>query len=328
MDDENRKSSRRRQLKAATIAFNNRHSTMPCVVREISDDGARIEGAGNMVPDTFELLIELDGLEAQCQVAWRRTNEVGVAFLAPPVRKAPRRAQVVDAVRGDKTAAPSLRKKPLVHSPHGVRDIPPPPADVPPPAAEPSIQAPVTAPEPPVPTDASATGAGPAQVHERAAPLSQRRDAPSPQPASPAPPPRPAPAPIRLGLPPAGNRFPKGARFDLKPVSGLPPAAESAFHAAVTAALRARGLAADPGQPAPYSLTGLLSANRAGDTVTFAYLFDVTNRSGRPLHRIAGQETVNLYRERAVWNPIEGELSKRIAAIIADDLASQIGDAT
>lgn len=140
-------------------------------------------------------------------------------------------------------------------------------------------------------------------------------------------PPKPAPAPIRLGLPPAGNRFPRGARFDLKPVSGLPPSAESAFHAAVTAALREMGLAAEPGLPAPYSLTGLLSANRSGDTVTFAYLFDVTNRGGRPLHRIAGQDTANLYRERPVWNPIEGELSKRIATLIAHDLASQIGEA-
>jgi PilZ domain len=104
-----RSNDRRRQLKAGIIAYNNRHSTLPCSVRDISDTGARLEVAAANVPDTFELIVELDGIEVPCAVAWRKVNFVGVKFTAMPVRVEPKRSQVVQAV-GPNTA-PSLRRK-------------------------------------------------------------------------------------------------------------------------------------------------------------------------------------------------------------------------
>ena len=97
-------------LKAGIIAFNNRHSTLPCVVHDVSATGARlaINGPSN-APDRFELIIELDGLEASCEVISRRGNEVRVHFLAPPSLTAPRRTQVVHATVPAKPAA--LRRK-------------------------------------------------------------------------------------------------------------------------------------------------------------------------------------------------------------------------
>lgn len=69
---------------------------MACVVRDISDQGARLQVANvSNVPDSFELLVELDGLEAGCAVAWRKGSEVGVSFAAPPMRSAPKRLQVL-----------------------------------------------------------------------------------------------------------------------------------------------------------------------------------------------------------------------------------------
>ncbi len=152
MQHPNRKTARRRQLKSAIIAFNNRHSTLPASMRDISDSGARLSVAGNIVPDTFELLVEMDGFEIPCRVVWRRTSEVGVAFTGPPVKKAPRRTQVVGAV-ADHTAPPSLRKKP---SPATLMAEIPQAGTAPaasPPAAEasrpaPAIPAPMPAPAP------------------------------------------------------------------------------------------------------------------------------------------------------------------------------------
>ena len=103
--------ARRKQLKAGIISFNNRHSTLPCSVRDISDKGARLEAAAASVPDTFVLIVELDGLEAECEVVWRKVNFVGVKFTAPPKHTGPKRVQIVQAV-GPK-AGPTLRRKPI-----------------------------------------------------------------------------------------------------------------------------------------------------------------------------------------------------------------------
>ena len=108
-----RRHDRKRILKGGTIAFNGRHSTMPCVVRDLSMSGARLQvGQSNGVPDTFELLIDLDGFEAFAEVAWRAQNEVGVRFLAAPTKVAPKRVQsLVVSVPTEARAKPTLRRQ-------------------------------------------------------------------------------------------------------------------------------------------------------------------------------------------------------------------------
>jgi PilZ domain len=106
-----RRAPRRRVLKAGVIAYNNRHSTLHCTVRDMSEGGARLLLSGSInAPDTFELLIELDGLEASCAVVARAANEVRVKFMGP-VRSVPvARVQVLNPVTPG--AQPSLRRKP------------------------------------------------------------------------------------------------------------------------------------------------------------------------------------------------------------------------
>jgi hypothetical protein len=109
-DQDKRIAARKRVLKGGTIVFNNRSSTLPCTVRDISDTGARLRVAkGLAVPHHFDLLIEVDGLEAPCTVAWKRGEDIGVTFDAPPTKGAAKRVQVVTAVD---RSAPSLRRKP------------------------------------------------------------------------------------------------------------------------------------------------------------------------------------------------------------------------
>lgn len=106
-----RRAARRRVLKAGLAASNDRHLTVNCTVRDLSDTGARLKTEGSVgVPDTFELTIEVDGLEASCAVVWRSGQEVGVKFLAAPRKVAARRAQIINPMVP--ASQPSLRRKP------------------------------------------------------------------------------------------------------------------------------------------------------------------------------------------------------------------------
>jgi hypothetical protein len=105
-----RNSERRRVLKAGTIAYSGRHVTLKCAIRDMSENGARLLVEGSVAaPDTFELLTEIDGMEAPCQVVWRRGMEVGVRFLAPPRYAERKRTQVLVQT---KTTRPTLRRLP------------------------------------------------------------------------------------------------------------------------------------------------------------------------------------------------------------------------
>jgi hypothetical protein len=80
-NNEKRRSTRRRILKGAAIAYNDRHCTLPCTVRDLSETGAWLRVTGTVsAPETFELLVKLDGFEASCEVVRRRGDEIAVRF--------------------------------------------------------------------------------------------------------------------------------------------------------------------------------------------------------------------------------------------------------
>lgn len=108
--DSKRRLSRRRVLMTGIIAFRNHQSTVPCQVRDLTDAGAHLRCDTVVhVPHQFDLIIEMDGLEAACEVAWRKDKDIGVQFLQPPARTATRRKQIVNPL-GPQTA-PTLRRK-------------------------------------------------------------------------------------------------------------------------------------------------------------------------------------------------------------------------
>lgn len=91
-----RAAARRRVLKSGLVAFGNRHCVVPCGVRDISHGGARLHVASTLnIPDRFELIIEMDGFEADCVVRWRSGQFIGVMLIGEPRQGNPRRQQVV-----------------------------------------------------------------------------------------------------------------------------------------------------------------------------------------------------------------------------------------
>ncbi|MFY0613442.1 MAG: PilZ domain-containing protein [Hyphomicrobiaceae bacterium] len=111
--EEPRLTARRRILKGGMVCFNDRHSTLPCAVRDLSEQGARLRLSGSVdAPDTFELFIELDGVWVDCDVIWRSNDEIGVAFSSPKRQEAPTRKQVLQQQQVA-VNKPSLRRKPV-----------------------------------------------------------------------------------------------------------------------------------------------------------------------------------------------------------------------
>lgn len=87
---ERRTTHRRRSYLGATIAFNERRSTMDCLVRNFTEGGAKIDFPhGVLIPDRFDLTVPHRGLETRCRVVWRREAELGVVFCDEPEHRRP-----------------------------------------------------------------------------------------------------------------------------------------------------------------------------------------------------------------------------------------------
>lgn len=94
MGEEKRRHPRRRVLKSGKVAFNGRHSTFDCTVRNLSEGGALLLfPRPPVLPAAFELRLE-DGTVHPCRVAWQNMTSMGVAFLEPVARPADPVAQV------------------------------------------------------------------------------------------------------------------------------------------------------------------------------------------------------------------------------------------
>ena len=78
---ERRRSVRKKSFLRGCVYFNKRRSAIDCLIRDISDQGARIifSGATNF-PDVVELYIPHKEQTVRAHVQWRRGDEVGLAF--------------------------------------------------------------------------------------------------------------------------------------------------------------------------------------------------------------------------------------------------------
>lgn len=77
---EHRQSQRKRTFLGAKIVLNGGASVIDCLVRDLSEGGARLalDGAPT-VPAQFDLSLA-DGRSFHCTVQWRTMNALGVSF--------------------------------------------------------------------------------------------------------------------------------------------------------------------------------------------------------------------------------------------------------
>lgn len=78
---EQRLQPRRNTMIVATIIYDNGKTRLDCVIRNLSDGGAKLEFATvRGIPQSFDLLVP--GHRPQhCRVAWRALKEMGVQFV-------------------------------------------------------------------------------------------------------------------------------------------------------------------------------------------------------------------------------------------------------
>ena len=81
---EQRLQPRRNTNIVAAIVYDNGRTRLDCVIRNLSDGGAKLEFATvRGIPQSFELIVP--GHRPQpCRVAWRALKELGVQFMLPP----------------------------------------------------------------------------------------------------------------------------------------------------------------------------------------------------------------------------------------------------
>jgi hypothetical protein len=77
-----RAAERGRSLLKAKIVFNNRMSTIDCIVKNLSTGGAKIAVASTLsIPSEFDLEIPLKGKTYRVQMRWRDSDHMGVEFI-------------------------------------------------------------------------------------------------------------------------------------------------------------------------------------------------------------------------------------------------------
>ena len=79
----------------------------------MSETGAQLEFESSFmlsIPDTFNLIIPLDGIDVPCSVKRKSGCLVGVQFEGPVEKASPKRVQIVSA---NVPVTVSLRKKPV-----------------------------------------------------------------------------------------------------------------------------------------------------------------------------------------------------------------------
>ncbi len=88
MIPERRATPRARCLFGGFIAFNQRKTTMDCLVRNLSPEGALLTfPAGALAPERFELQVAQLGRPVQARVLWRKGERYGVSFSAPMTKR-------------------------------------------------------------------------------------------------------------------------------------------------------------------------------------------------------------------------------------------------
>jgi hypothetical protein len=79
---ERRTNARVRSFLGGKIVFNNRCSSVECLLRNVSPTGARILLSETVtIPEDFELEIPKQGRRVRARLTWRKAEECGVRFL-------------------------------------------------------------------------------------------------------------------------------------------------------------------------------------------------------------------------------------------------------
>lgn len=97
--NERRASRRQKSFLRGVVYFDKRRSETACLVRDLSEDGARIVLSQTItIPDVIELQIPQRDQTLSARVQWRRADEVGLSFSKPDTATTPRENQLIKRI--------------------------------------------------------------------------------------------------------------------------------------------------------------------------------------------------------------------------------------
>jgi PilZ domain len=110
--NERRKIARCRTFLGGVIAFNRRNSSMDCVVRNLSPEGARVAFTGTaVIPEKFDLTITRQERSFSARMVWRRPDDAGVAFVAENAEAVPIPLEWAKRLRRCQAERDALRRR-------------------------------------------------------------------------------------------------------------------------------------------------------------------------------------------------------------------------
>jgi hypothetical protein len=100
---ERRATYRRRTYLGGCVTFEKPRSTDDCLVRDLSEAGARVAFSGSTpIPNVFDLMIRETGETRPVRVVWRKALQAGVVFEAAAPALAPAAAQRIRRLEADR----------------------------------------------------------------------------------------------------------------------------------------------------------------------------------------------------------------------------------
>jgi hypothetical protein len=88
--DERRHTPRHRTFLQGRVYYNNRRQSADCIIRELTDEGARLSFTDPVaLPHAFELHIPNRDQTLRVETVWNHGTDVGVAFVRTDTHSAP-----------------------------------------------------------------------------------------------------------------------------------------------------------------------------------------------------------------------------------------------
>ena len=107
-----REVTRDKVMFGGVAAINDRGSTMDCIVRDISEHGARVEfGNTTKFPEQMKLTIARRGRSFLAKIVWWRANTLGVAFQTESAPNAPVAIDLEERLRRSEKKKRELQRR-------------------------------------------------------------------------------------------------------------------------------------------------------------------------------------------------------------------------
>lgn len=109
---ERRKTVRGRTFLGGVIAFCGKSSTLDCLVRNLSPEGAKVElSHAASVPEEFDLAIAKRDGTFRARLIWRRAEEAGVLFVGRAAQPVASEGYLARWPRRSENERPRLRER-------------------------------------------------------------------------------------------------------------------------------------------------------------------------------------------------------------------------